>query len=178
MGYKTEEGGKKALRYGYIRPSITLKRKNQEEKIQKYGVDEIIVDQTEQYQLKKLLAKVQKQDVVVIYSLDRLGKNLREILTVISKLNQKDVHVIGLADGFDSIQSRRIIELFLRTEKELIKERTVKGRESAKPRGRPQLINEKIIAKARQLRANKKTYREIADELQVPLSTLHYHLSQ
>lgn len=168
------------MRYGYIRPSITLKRKKQEEKIRKYGVDEIIVDQTglQLIQLKNLVTKVSSKDVIVVYSLDRIGKKLRTILETLYELKMKGVQVIGLTDGFNLSQHGDVVELIHETEKSLLKERTFNGRKKAKPSGRPRLINKEVIAKAKQLRNQKKTYREISEELQVPLSTLHYHLSQ
>ena len=48
--------------------------------------------------LQELLKVVRPGDQIVVYTLDRLGRNLREVLNLVHDLDQRGVYVRSLAD--------------------------------------------------------------------------------
>lgn len=80
-------------------------------------------------------------DTVYIYKLDRLGRPLRHLLTVVGDLHQLGVGLVFLTDAANttSAQGRLMFNLFTflaESGRELIRERTHVGLASARTRGR------------------------------------------
>jgi DNA invertase Pin-like site-specific DNA recombinase len=92
-------------------------------------------------QLTKLMASLQRGDVVLVTKLDRLGRSTRELLQLIHDIDNAGAAFRSLGDPlFDTSTSQgRLLVTMLAAiaefERELIRERTGAGRERAKANG-------------------------------------------
>ena len=91
--------------------------------------------------LDQLLNDVNKNDVIVIWKLDRLGRSLKNLVDLINTLNEKGVGLKSVNDPVDTTtaQGRLIFNIFgslAEFEHELIKERTIAGLEAAREKGK------------------------------------------
>jgi DNA invertase Pin-like site-specific DNA recombinase len=92
-------------------------------------------------ELDKLLAHLRRGDTVYIYKLDRLGRSLRHLLSLVAEFEKQGVGLVSLTDAINttSAQGRLVFNLFASLaefERELIRERTHAGLASARARGR------------------------------------------
>ncbi|NVN54292.1 recombinase family protein [Cobetia crustatorum] len=99
--------------------------------------------------LSKLLQYVRKGDTVVVYAIDRLGRNTIDVLETVEALAAKEVAVISIREGFDlSTPMGKMMLTMLAGMAELersnIKARQMAGIERAKAEGRA-LGREKTI---------------------------------
>lgn len=91
--------------------------------------------------LDEILRNLRIGDTVVIWKLDRLGRNLAHLIQLTTQLSEKKVGLISLNDPIDTTTShgRLIFSIFgslAEFERELIIERTHAGLKSARARGR------------------------------------------
>ena len=131
------------MNYAYIRVSTSYQTvQNQKMAIREYAkyhritkinwIAETIsgTKQPEKRKLGELLNKVQKDDVIVITELSRLGRTMTMILNVLQSLLDKGVKVIAIKEGFelgDNIQSKVLAFAFglsAELERTLLSERT------------------------------------------------------
>lgn len=99
-------------------------------------------------ELKKLLRLVRAGDVVYVHSIDRLGRNLMDILNVVKELDEKKVRLISLTQNIDSATATgkmfiMVCGMMAEIELMLIKERAVEGVKIAKGNkkmGRPKRV--------------------------------------
>ena len=94
----------------------------------------------ERSELKAALEYLREGDSLVIYKLDRLGRNLKDLLDIIEQLQQKNVSLVSLRDNIDtgSTTGKLVMHIFASLaefERDLIKERTEEGRREAKKKG-------------------------------------------
>lgn len=141
--------------YAYIRVSTTYQTvQNQKLAIREYAkyhrlrniqwIAETIsgTKQPEKRKLGELLIKVQKDDVIIITEISRLGRSITMILNVLQTLLDKGVKVIAIKEGFelgDNIQSKVLAFAFglsAELERTLLSERTKLGLERAKKEGK------------------------------------------
>lgn len=126
-------------------------------------------------------------DTVVVYSLDRLGRNLADISSLIQSWNNAGINLIAIRDGIDtSTLTGRTMAGFMaviaETERQLILERTAKGRAAAKASGkvcnRPKTWDDKAARKAAKLRAAGASIADIAKMQGVSSRTVYYMLQR
>ena len=91
--------------------------------------------------LDQALGHVRKGDVLVIWKLDRLGRSLRHLLSIIEDLRDRGAHFASLQDGFDTSTASgkmvfSVIGAMAEYERNLIRERTMAGLAAARARGR------------------------------------------
>lgn len=96
---------------------------------------------TERPVLEDLLKHLRKDDVLVIWKLDRLGRSLKHIVSLTHELMERDIGLISLNDPIDTTtpQGRLICHIFAALaefEHDLIRERTQAGLSAARARGR------------------------------------------
>jgi DNA invertase Pin-like site-specific DNA recombinase len=125
-------------------------------------------------------------DVLVTWRLDRLGRSLKELITLSEELKRRGVQLRSITEGIDTttIGGELLFHLFgaiAQFEQNLIRERTRAGLTSAKAKGRiggrPPAMKPKDIAMAKALLADPDiTVKEVAERLGVPLGTLYRHL--
>ena len=94
--------------------------------------------------LAAFLKAARQGDVIVVWRLDRLGRNLRHLVNLVQDLNDRDIGIRVLAGQGASIDTttasgKLVFALFAALaefERELIRERTLAGLASARARGR------------------------------------------
>lgn len=146
------------MEYGYIR--VSSKEQNidrQANALYAYGLikNQIFIDKQsgkdfERPAYKKLLKKLKKGDLLIIKSIDRLGRNYDEILEqwrIITKQKQVDVYVIDfplldtrkkdndLTGTFIADLVLQILSYVAQTEREFIHQRQAEGIAAAQKRG-------------------------------------------
>ena len=91
--------------------------------------------------LAKTLAFVQPGDVLVVWKLDRLGRSLSHLLTIVNTLRARQVAFRSLTEGMDTSTASgellfHVFGALAQYERALIQERVVAGLAAAKRRGR------------------------------------------
>lgn len=95
----------------------------------------------ERPQLAAALDYVREGDTLVVWRLDRLGRSLSHLLSVVEGLRERGVHLRSLQEGIDTSTAtgRMTLSIFgalAEFERELIRERTHAGLAAARARGR------------------------------------------
>lgn len=112
--------------------------------------------------LDELLSFARSGDVIVVWRLDRLGRTLKKLISMVEELEQKGIGFKSLRESIDTTTAggRLIFHVFgalAEFERSLISERTKAGLASAKARGRcggrPKALTADKIKQARELQA-------------------------
>ncbi|MCT3702485.1 recombinase family protein [Elizabethkingia anophelis] len=161
-------------------------RKERCEIIFKEKVSGVKVDRPE---LRRLIEHLRKEDVVVVYKLDRLGRSLKHLLEIVDLFNQKEVGLQSISDNIDTTtpQGRLFFNIsasFAEFEKDLIRERTKAGLEAARARGRKggrrsgmsKEAEQKAILAETYYKEGKMSVIEISKEIGVSKMTLYKYL--
>ena len=106
--------------------------------------------------LTRALDFVRPGDVLVVWKLDRLGRSLSHLLTIINALKDKQVGFRSITEGMDTTKPSgellfHVFGALAQYERALIQERVVAGVVAAKRRGRvggrpPVIVGEKLEA--------------------------------
>lgn len=116
-------------------------------------------------QLDTLLSIAVAGDTIIVTSLDRLGRTLSDLIRLVESFNERGIHLRSLREQLDtaSATGRLIFHVFgaiAEFERELIRERTMRGLAAAKASGRkggrPALLTPDKLATAIDLIENKK----------------------
>jgi len=135
------------MKFGYARVSTRDQNLHlQIDALKKEGCEQIFHEtasgaKSDRPQLKKLLDRMRKDDVIVIWKLDRLGRSLKHLVTLISELLERKIGLKSLNDPIDTThsQGRLVFNIFASLaefERDLISERTQAGLKAARARGR------------------------------------------
>jgi DNA invertase Pin-like site-specific DNA recombinase len=138
--------------------------------------------------LAELMAYVREGDTVVVWKLDRLGRNMLHILQTVKLLTDRGVTLVSTSDGIDSSTpaGRMMIgELgsLAEYERELAKERTALKRGASRANGtkfgRPRKVDDvDHIITAKRMKADGHTGKDIAKYLRVSRATLYRYLAE
>jgi len=134
--------------------------------------------------LDDALAYVRAGDVLVVWRLDRLGRSLKYLIEVITRLNERGIGFKSITEQIDTTTSggKLIFHVFgalAEFERDLIRERTQAGLAAARARGRlggrPKKLNTAAkVAMARSLYNNKtNTVTNICTTLGISRATLY-----
>ncbi|WP_332888955.1 recombinase family protein [Mycobacterium lehmannii] len=135
--------------------------------------------------LAALLDYVREGDTVVVWKLDRLGRNMLHILETVRDLTDRGVTRVSVTDGIDSSAPAGrmrigVLGSLAEYERELIKERTALKRASRANDtrfGRPRKVTDaEHIATARRMKDDGHTVKDIAKYLGVSRATLYRYL--
>lgn len=137
--------------------------------------------------LSELISKLRKGDVVMVYSLDRLGRTSKELISLLSDLKEKGIQFRSLQEGlFDTTSPMgeaifQIIAILKAMEVRVLSERTKDGLEAARARGRkggrPKgSYNKNKAAAAVTLYKRELPISEITQSLKISRSTLYQYL--
>lgn len=141
--------------YGYIRVSTQLQHtENQKIEIEKYCANHNIssiefisekISGTKSYKKRKLgnlLNALEKDDVLIVTELSRLGRSLMMIFDVLNQLLTKGVKVYAIKENYelgDNIQSQVLTFAFglsAQIERDLLSERVKMGQQRALKEGK------------------------------------------
>ena len=106
--------------------------------------------------LAKALAFVKSGDVLVVWKLDRLGRSLSHLLSIVNELKDKQVAFRSLTEGMDTTTACgellfHVFGALAQYERALTRERVMAGLTAARRRGRvggrpPVIVGEKLEA--------------------------------
>jgi DNA invertase Pin-like site-specific DNA recombinase len=181
------------VRVGYTRVSTVAQTLEQQSAaLEAAGVTKIFSDvmsgaRDDRPGLAGLMEYVRAGDTVVVWKLDRLGRNTMHILETVKALTERDVTLVSTSDGIDSSTpaGRMMIGVLgslAEYERELIKERTALKRAASRANGtkfgRPRKVDDiEDIATAKRMKADGHTARAIAKYLGVSRATLYRYLA-
>jgi DNA invertase Pin-like site-specific DNA recombinase len=126
-------------------------------------------------------------DTLIVWRLDRLGRNMRAIINTFHELTQRGVTVRSLHDGVDtSTSTGRMVAGILMSiaeyERELVRERTAlkleHARKSGRKFGRPAKLTSEQAALAQRMKANGETAATICQTLGIGRTTLYRYLAE
>lgn len=132
--------------------------------------------------LAAAIKALREGDVLVVWKLDRLGRNLEELILTVRRIQEKKAHFRCLTQPIDTStpMGTLIFHIFgamAQFERELGRERTLAGLAAARARGRvggrrPVLTDERR-AKATEMLAAGMTISAVAKKLKVGRSTIY-----
>ena len=175
---------------GYARVSTADQHTDlQHDALTAAGAARIYTDQgvsgakTTRPELDKMLDYLRAGDTLLVWRLDRLGRSMQHLVTLVADLKGRGITFRSLHEGIDTstINGELVFNIFasLATfERELIRERTSAGLASARARGRlggrPKKHNDATVQRIKELRAQGiMTPQEIADAAKVSVSTMY-----
>jgi DNA invertase Pin-like site-specific DNA recombinase len=137
--------------------------------------------------LAALMDYVREGDTVVVWKLDRLGRNMLHILQTVKDFTDRGVTLISTTDGIDSSTAvgRMMIGVLgalAEYERELVKERTELKRQQSLANGtkfgRPKKVADPAhLVTAKQMKTDGHTVRDITKYLGVSRATLYRYLA-
>ena len=135
------------MKIGYAR--VSTKDQNlslQIDALQKEGCELIFEEKasgakSDRPELRRMIGQLRKGDIVIIWKLDRLGRSLRDLVNLVTEIQDKGAGLKSLNDSIDTTtpQGKLTFHLFAALaefERDIISERTKAGLESARARGR------------------------------------------
>lgn len=127
-------------------------------------------------------------DTTVVWWLDRLGRSLKDLITLVGELDKKIIGFKSLNKSIDTSNSsgKLIFHIFgalAEFERNLIKGRTVAGLEAARSRGRvggrPNKLTDEILILMKSLYKEKKhSIKDICELVGISRQTLYNYLSK
>ena len=123
-----------------------------------------------------------KFDVVMVWSIDRLGRSLQDLMEILNDLNAKNIDLYFDQQSIDTTTPTgslmfSLLGAFSQFEREMIRERVVSGLENARRKGRiggrPTNLTNEIRTKILELKAAGATIRKIKDECSVGTATIY-----
>jgi DNA invertase Pin-like site-specific DNA recombinase len=166
---------------------------SQEDPLKKAGCKKIFTDvasgaRTERPGLDETLQYLRKGDTLVVWKLDRLGRSVPHLIKVIKSLNDQGIGFKSLQESIDTTTSggKLIFHIFsalAEFERDIIKERTKAGLQSARQRGRlggrPKFLNDKQIKRLKELYDERKsTITEICKIFDISRPTFYNYLKR
>ena len=133
--------------FGYAR--VSTQDQNlamQLDAFEKYGVDEVFQEKMsgakeDRPELEKMIDHLRKGDKVVVYKLDRISRSTKHLIELSELFSEKGVDFVSIQDQIDT--STPMGRFFFRTmasiaelERDIIRDRTKAGLESARARGK------------------------------------------
>lgn len=142
-------------------------------------------------QFAAVLDYLRPGDVLTVWQLDRLGRNMRHLIDTVNALHDRGVQFRSLRENIDTTTAagRLVFHVFAALaefERDLLRERTAAGLEAIAGRrargrqgGRPRKMTAEKIAVARQMYASEQyTVDQIARTLGVTCGTVYAHLDR
>ena len=176
---------------GYARVSTDEQNLSlQRDALQKAGCDQIYTDtisgtKARRPGLELAFSHLRSGDTLVVWRLDRLGRSLRHLIDTVTELQDKGIGFKSLQESIDTTTSggKLIFHIFgalAEFEREIIRERTQAGLQSARARGRrggPKYkLTDKQVAIARQLYHSHTPVKEICQTLGISRATFYRYV--
>ncbi|HDG9423004.1 recombinase family protein [Staphylococcus aureus] len=183
------------MKIGYARVSTGLQNLNlQEDRLNAYGCEKIFSDhisgsKSKRPGLDKAIEFARSGDTIVVWRLDRLGRNMEDLITLVNELNERGVSFHSLEENITMDKSSSAGQLlfhlfaaFAEFERNLILERSSAGRIAARARGRyggrPEKLNQKDLNLLKTLYDNGTPIKTIAEQWQVSRTTIYRYLNK
>jgi len=138
--------------------------------------------------LIKAINYLREGDTLVVWRLDRLARSLKNLIEIVGQLANKKIGLKSLQESVDTTTSggKLVFHIFgalAEFERDIIRERTKAGLESARARGRkggrPVKFDNKMKLSAQKLLKDKDiSISDVCHQLRISKATLYRHLSQ
>tara|TARA_B100001996_G_scaffold335339_1_gene285998 strand:- start:79 stop:672 length:594 start_codon:yes stop_codon:yes gene_type:complete len=187
FGFLERLGG--GMKFGYARVSTSEQNLDvQVEKLQKAGCDEIYQEKAsgannDRQQLNALLSKLRKGDILYVVRLDRLGRRMIKLISLINEFHTRGIQFISLENDLNTTTPMgmlmfNICAAFTEMERELIKERVKDGVARAKKKGRtggrPKILTHDDSEKVKALRRSGKfSVKQICEIMNISRSVFY-----
>jgi DNA invertase Pin-like site-specific DNA recombinase len=121
-------------------------------------------------------------DLVICTKLDRIGRSVQHLTALVGELEALGVDLVMIDQGIDTTTPTgrltfHVLAALAEFERDLIRERTREGLKAAKRRGavlgRPRVLEQAQIDRARRLSKGGRSIRAIAEMLEVSKSVVH-----
>jgi DNA invertase Pin-like site-specific DNA recombinase len=181
------------MKYGYARVSTDDQKADmQRTALKKAGCTKIFTDDglsgatTNRPALRRCLKALKRGDTLIVWKLDRLGRSLRDLITILDDLKQRGVKFCSLTEAIDTDTPTgramwQMIGVLAELERSLISERTRAGAAAAKARGvkfgRKPKLKPPQINQAKKLIAGGERPEDVAASFHVGRSTLYRALA-
>ena len=183
------------MKIGYARVSTGLQNLNlQEDRLNQYGCEKIFSDhisgsRSKRPGLDKAIEFARSGDTIVVWRLDRLGRNMEDLITLVNELNERGVSFHSLEENITMDKSSSTGQLlfhlfaaFAEFERNLILERSSAGRIAARARGRyggrPEKLNKQDLTLLKTLYDNGTPIKTIAEQWKVSRTTIYRYLNK
>ena len=183
------------MKIGYARVSTGLQNLNlQEDRLNQYGCEKIFSDhisgaKSKRPGLDRAIEFARSGDTIVVWRLDRLGRNMEDLITLVNELNNRGVSFHSLEENITMDKSSSTGQLlfhlfaaFAEFERNLILERSSAGRIAARARGRyggrPEKLNKQDLKLLKTLYDNGTPIKTIAEQWQVSRTTIYRYLNK
>ncbi|MFP9227894.1 recombinase family protein [Pectobacterium cacticida] len=132
--------------------------------------------------LKRALKVLSTGDTLVVWKLDRLGRSVKNLVTLISELHSRNINFRSLTDSIDTGTAMgrfffHIMSALAEMERELIVERTLAGLAAARAKGRvggrPRALTDDEKDTIRQLISHGHSRKQLAIIYDVGESTMY-----
>lgn len=192
---KEQKNRKRGLLVGYARVS-TL---DQDPQLQIDALLDAGVDERQLFQdkasgstkvrpaLQEVLEYLKSKDVLVVWRLDRLGRSLLDLISIITELEKRGIGFMSLTENIDTTTAggKLIFHIFgalAEFEREMIRERTIAGLKAARKQGRvggrPRSLSSEQVDLLKSLREEGKEVSSIARMLNTSRFTVYRELQK
>ena len=185
------------MKIGYARVSTGLQNLDlQEDSLKKFGCEKIFTDhmggaKSNRPGLETAIEFVRSGDTLVVWRLDRLGRNMEDLITIVNRLNNRGVSFHSLQENITMDKSSSTGQLmfhlfailtFAEFERNLILERSAAGRAAARARGRfggrPEKLSKSDLELMKTLIDNGTPIKTIAERWNVSRTTIYRYLNK
>ncbi|MFC6118347.1 recombinase family protein [Macrococcoides bohemicum] len=183
------------MKIGYARVSTGLQNLDlQQDSLQNYGCEKIFTDKVSGTKsnrpgLESAMEFARSGDVVVVWRLDRLGRNMEDLISIVNSLNNRGISFHSIQENITMDKSSSTGQLlfhlfaaFAEFERNLILERSTAGRVAARARGRlggrPEKLNDSDLQLLKTLVDNGTPIKTIAEKWNVSRTTVYRYLEK
>ncbi len=176
------------MKIGYGRVSTTDQNPDsQRDALSRANVHQVFMDaftgtKASRPELDKMRQQLRSGDTLVITRLDRLGRSAKDLLNLVSELDEAGVNLEVLDQNINTSTPEgklffTLVASFAEFEREIMRARTIDGLASARARGRvggrrPSMSPAKV-ATAKQMYSDARPVKEIAEVLGVSRPTIY-----
>lgn len=173
---------------GYARVSTDSQNLDRQlDALKKYGIDKLYCEKMSgtkksRPELDRMMKEIENGDTIVIESLSRLGRSVKNLAELMEVFNNRNIRLISMKETIDTTSSTgrllfTILSSLAQFERDVLVERTREGLTAARARGRcggrPK-TNEVAVKKAVALYQTKQyTLKEIHELTGVSASTIY-----
>jgi DNA invertase Pin-like site-specific DNA recombinase len=180
------------MNVGYARVSTGEQKMDlQLDALEEAGCEKIYTDElsgatSDRPGLQEAIDYVRPGDTLIVWRLDRFGRSLKDLVTKVERLREKDVGFKSLKENIDTTSSAgklqfHIFSALAEFERDLNRERTMTGLRAARARGRvggrPRALSEEELPQVQTLMENPDiSTRQICERFEISKATLYRYV--